>query len=388
MAKFCSNCGTGLDEAAKFCANCGTTTVAVPPAPEPEPQPAPTQPSPLPFPVEQQPQYIAQQQPAQQQAAPLPYAQPQQPYPQAPQPYPAAPPPAQKKSKKGLVIALAIIAVIVIGGIAAAVIGIAGAFSKPSKIDYYEMGNDKIPSVKLVLGEVRKVVSSSASISNGVTTKVYQYNAPAVDQGLEMSQYLTYLREEDGFLLLTDVDFNVPEASCIVGRNSVDSGYELQLQIAYNTGGYIITILKQEGEITPASDGEPDDLDDYDPNDYPEDLLSDADEWIGLWRGEFEDEDGEYVELFFLNEDGEFTVSIYFRDAGEDDYDLFGSYRVEDGKLTLSEVESDQGDLYNDMDFDCEFDSDTMTLDGGTGYRRVLDKDRPGVLADPLKAYP
>ena len=391
MAKFCSNCGTGLDEATKFCMNCGTpapqpaaSVPAQPEAPPPAPEPAPP-----PFPQpEQQPIYQGQlpQQPA---AQPLPqYPQqpfPQQPYPQPQQPYPAAPPP-KKKSKLPLV--LAIVAVVVIGGIAAIVAGIVGAVNKAANADYYVLGNDQIPSVKYVLGEKRKITSASTSINNGVTMKEYQYSAPGVDQALEMSQYLTYLRGE-GFLLLTDADFTVPEAWCKVGRNSVDSGYEIIVQIDYNTAGYIITLVKEEGEITPAT------ADPTTPPNRPEPTEPAGPGPIGydyegqeLWRGEFEDEDGVYVELFFFNDDGTFIVSIMYRDGQEEDYDLYGTYYIEAGRLGLFDVESNQGEAYNDMTFDYEQSNNIMTLDGDADYWRVADDDREYVLADPFTPYP
>ena len=72
MAKFCSNCGAGLVEAARFCPNCGTPRPAAPqPVPPPIPQPARPIQQPMPQPV------------------PQPVYRPQQPIPQQPMPQPA-----------------------------------------------------------------------------------------------------------------------------------------------------------------------------------------------------------------------------------------------------------------------------------------------------------
>jgi hypothetical protein len=69
------------------------------------------------------------------------------------------------------------------------------------------------------------------------------------------------LRANEGFLVLTDVDFSTPEAWCKMGRNSEDKGYRVIVQIEYDAKGYVITLVKEEGEITPARGGpdEPDD---------------------------------------------------------------------------------------------------------------------------------
>ena len=236
MAKFCPNCGTQLNDDVKFCAGCGTqiNAPAAPPQGTPPAPPPPFQPPP-----QQQYQQFSPPQPQQQQ-----YQQ----FPQQ-QAYVAAPAPAKKKGK-GLKILLGIL-----GGFVALIVLIIviafSAVSKAGKVDFYELGNDKIPSVKYVLGEKRKVSNTNTEIVNGVTTKELQYNEPDRDQALEMSQYITYLHDNEGFKYVTDVEFSTPEAWAQVGRNSNDAGYQLVVQIEYNAKGYTITIVKEPGEVTP-----------------------------------------------------------------------------------------------------------------------------------------
>lgn len=379
MAKFCPSCGNGLDESAKFCMNCGTSIAAQavqPPAPAPIPQPE----QPPIYQGQLPPQYPQQPQPFPQQAQ-------AQSFPPPPQPYPAAPQPTAKKSKKNLIIILAIVLVVFVGGIAAAIVGIAGAVGKAGKVDYYELGDDRIPSVKLVLGEERKVTSSSTSISNGTTTKEYKYSVPGTEQNVEMFNYFTYLHDEDGFLKLDSIDFSGSSGTGTVARNSVDDGYCLTLEITYDTSGYTITIVKAEGTITPEAEGLTEPYEPYEPITEPYEPLTTA-EWVGVWRHEFDDEDGVHVELVFLNEDGTFAVLLYFRDGQKDDYELYGSYSLENDTLLFYDVVSDQGDAYDDMTFDVAFIGDTMQWGGNTDYDRVADIDLADVLFDPFQPYP
>ena len=135
MAKFCSQCGTRLDDDAMFCTGCGTRVASPAPAPQPEPAPAP-QPEPQPQQTYQQQAYQQpyQQQGYQQQTYQQSYQQPQHNY-QEPsytgyqsqpqgqtysgyhtttQTY-AAPP--KKKSSAVKVIAIILVALIVIGAV-------------------------------------------------------------------------------------------------------------------------------------------------------------------------------------------------------------------------------------------------------------------------------
>ena len=129
MAKFCPECGSKLEDNARFCENCGTPCEAVEAVSQPEPQPVPEPaPQPVPQPVippvtppvsgfEPKPVSQPQPQPVTPQAAapaPQPYGDPyQQPSYSANQ-YGADSSPAPKKSKTGLIIALASAAVVVI----------------------------------------------------------------------------------------------------------------------------------------------------------------------------------------------------------------------------------------------------------------------------------
>jgi len=230
MARFCTNCGNPLEDAAKFCASCGEQTVSAPPVNQVQPT--------------WQPQPQAQQ----------PYMQPQQ-QPFNQQQYAFAPAgPSKKKKSKLLLIVLSIIGVFIIAvalGVILLINGISSSLNNTAKADYYELGRDKIPSVKLALGEERKVTGVRSSISNNETTKEIKYEVSGTDQKSDMWDYYSYLRDNDSFLSLTDIEFSGSRGTGVVGRNSLDDGYIVQLQIEYDQNGYTITISKQPGEITP-----------------------------------------------------------------------------------------------------------------------------------------
>ena len=253
MAKFCTSCGTQNSDEAGFCAACGhpfepapvaaaAAAPSQPPAPEPVVQPQPPQPVPEPQPEPQPAAPVVPPQPAPAASAPA-----------APPFLPVAPAPApQKKRRVPLAVKIIIpIAVLLILGVVGVVLAVTIPLSNATKADYYTIGADQIPSVKLALGQTRKVTSVSTSTSGGVTTKVIKYQVSGTTQNKDMSAYMVYLHDKGGFYTLTDIDFSPASATGGLGRNSKDDGQELLLQIEYDTSGYTITIIKQKGEITP-----------------------------------------------------------------------------------------------------------------------------------------
>ena len=237
MAKFCTNCGASLADAAKFCNGCGTKQDDAPPVQQPQQQ----------QPVQQQP---VQQQPIQQPV--------QQAYQQ-----PAAP--ALKKKKSKLPIILLILGIIAVGIVLGVILifnGVLGVLSDTAKADHYEMGKDRIPSVKYVLSEERKVTGVNSSINGKATSKEIIYELSGPERRDELYKYYKYLVEKDGFYNLNQIDFDSEnKGSVVIGRNSIDDGYEIQIQLKYDTDGYTVTILKQPGGITPKEEENADPVD-------------------------------------------------------------------------------------------------------------------------------
>jgi len=123
--------------------------------------------------------------------------------------------------------------------------------NKAAKEDHYVIGNDQIPSVKLALGEERKITGLNVSTAvGGATTKEIKYQVAGTQQGNEMLAYFTYLQEQDGFLSVSDIDFSGLTGKGVVARNSVDDGHQIQLKIQYDAAGYTIFLMKLPGKIT------------------------------------------------------------------------------------------------------------------------------------------
>jgi len=224
--KYCPNCGTGCAEETKFCQSCGASFA---PQPYPQQQPVPPQ---QPYPQQQ--------------------IYPQQPY---PQPYPMQPPappePPQKKKRTGLKVLLIFLLVVALaaGGV---IIAAKAATGKAANADYYKLSGEQVPSVKLALGEKRKVTSTGSS-KNGSSTaveNVYQSDTP----GRDCFIYASYLVERDGFVCLEDVDFQDPTGKAYFGRNSAQDGYKLLATAEWNAAGYTVTVERSQGFINPVEE--------------------------------------------------------------------------------------------------------------------------------------
>jgi len=116
--------------------------------------------------------------------------------------------------------------------------------------DYFKLGPDEIPSVKLVLGEERDVTSYNSSTSGGVQTVTIVFKV-AENQNYEMERYAGALMNSDGFVMITDNDFTGPTGTGFeFARRSVEEGYIVMARIDYDTSGYTLTFTRGTGTLT------------------------------------------------------------------------------------------------------------------------------------------
>ena len=416
MAKFCSNCGTQLDESKKFCTACGEKQETAEPQQQqlqesaPQPLPLPPQPEPVVEPVQNIPEVCsncgdrledgakfcmncgakhdsAAQPPQQQMIQPVVQQsqniqpQPPQQYQTQPQPPPYVPADVSKPKKKSkLPIILIIIGVVVIGiGVGAffLVTSVFGILDKTAKEDYYTLGSDKIPSVKLALGEERKITNTSTSISGDTTKKEITYKVSGTEQSREMSEYYTYLHDKDGFLNLTDINFDGQNGTAVVGRNSVDNGYEIQIQIKYDLNGYTINILKQPGSIEAINQNTADEPVTDGPDD-PNGTVSNDGAWIGVWRrvGDYD------INVYSFKADGTFKADFYFSD-GTLITSMEGKYVMSGNEIIMTEVRYLGSFDAENFTYGFNISGDLMWIDGSE-YDRIPAQNANAVLADPL----
>lgn len=265
-SRFCTECGKPLQGNAKFCASCGQAIIKPPEKPqelqeqiklqpqEQEQQAVTQQPQPTEPPQQQtiqyqeqieleatvvQPMLPMQKQPPQVQ--PVQYRQQQQ--------YE----PALKKKKSPVVLILAIFGSVFVVGVVTVVLiinAVTGILKNTQETDFFEIGGDKIPSVKYILGEKKTVTGVSTSISNGIEEKIITYSV-SENQNAEMREYALALIENYGYYHLNDNAFSGSVGRDFqFGANSAQEGYIIIIHIDYDTNGYTLTLTRGKGALT------------------------------------------------------------------------------------------------------------------------------------------
>lgn len=297
MARFCSTCGSQLPDDAKFCNNCGAPCKS-PDAPPPAQQQVPPA-----YQQVSQPDRYYQQDPY----APAPAA----PYYGAPQ----TPPPAQGKSKKGLIIALIAVGVVLIAGVVLLIV--LNPFGKKD-----DGRKDTEPTTATTATEAPTRPSETSAPTEPAPTI-----APTIAKGgASMQDVLDRLM---GLEMSPDPDVNVDLALLYEYQYADDSDLreELYEEIAdfYGEGedslwsivtGVYGTIINWKVEIT---DVYPCTGDEY--SEMIDDLISygckvsaieeivKADYTISVTGSEYSDED--YYYLAFIKADGKWYYSYY-----------------------------------------------------------------------------
>ncbi|MCL2784906.1 MAG: hypothetical protein FWD55_05625, partial [Propionibacteriaceae bacterium] len=154
------------------------------------------------------------------------------------------------RKPKGVPLALklgvAVLAFVLVAGGAGLALFLAS--TAEAKADYYQLGDDRIPSVKFVLGEDRTMAGITSS-EDGIVTKILTYNEPLVDQAQDMLKYAGYLVNNDGFDAVSDIDFFWATGFGMLERYSVEPGKTITVSIDYDELGYTITVVKKAGDL-------------------------------------------------------------------------------------------------------------------------------------------
>lgn len=167
MSKFCTNCGSPLSENTRFCGNCGAPVFDQPAAPAP----------PEPMTVYAGPDYFRREnvQPTSQTYQPVESVQPtpqtNQPVQPAYQPTQPVTPQPEKKSRKGLIIAICVIAFVLVAAVAVTLIvfgdrifGSKKGGSDPSSTDATETVPDQDNSASTAKDALSKMLEATTQL--------------------------------------------------------------------------------------------------------------------------------------------------------------------------------------------------------------------------------
>jgi len=154
---------------------------------------------------------------------------------------------------------------LIIGGcIALVAIGIVvisllfGIFEGVENADYYKFGDDQVPSIKLVLGEVRSITGSESSASSGQFIRRYTYRIDSQIHGSDqveddLSRYTGHLMRYEGFYLTEERSASSTYRGgyrVSYAKESVEPGKIIILDIDYSTTAYTLVFTKTEGTLT------------------------------------------------------------------------------------------------------------------------------------------
>lgn len=272
---FCPRCGTENDATAQFCVNCaeplgglaGSPDISTgeqipwqPPNEQPYGQPV-AQPGQQPVgqPVGQQYTQASYDQPyGQPQGQPTyaqpPYGQPQGQPAYAQPPYGQQPTNAPVKKSKTTKIVIGIIAglIVLCGALFFAIFGIASCSTNAiAEADYYEIGGDRVPSVKQALGKKYEVTGFAAEKKDGLDKQDIEFKTDGASNE-EMNLYASYLSSQ-GWLYVSDYDYSqtvVADPGYQMATNSAQSGYMVIVTIRYEAGSFNLVIDRGEGDLS------------------------------------------------------------------------------------------------------------------------------------------
>ena len=114
---------------------------------------------------------------------------------------------------------------------------------KYEKIDYYNIGNEQVPSIYKVLGK-RKLYSYRSN-SNSITLKYKNINNVKSD----LSNYITVLKNDYDYIYTSNIDFSKDEGTLQLSTNSIEEDKIIIINIDYKNNEYKINIIKDKGKI-------------------------------------------------------------------------------------------------------------------------------------------
>jgi len=145
-----------------------------------------------------------------------------------------------------LLLIIGIAVLVVAAGIIAAVV----LLNNSGGDEFFEIGDDAVPSVMYILGEKRKISSFSKSTSRGTDKIVVVYSVDK-NQGEEMEEYAQALVDDFDFISVEEYDFGGRRGSDFrfVKESDEDDELVVLVSIDFDSKGYTLTITRGEGTI-------------------------------------------------------------------------------------------------------------------------------------------
>lgn len=111
------------------------------------------------------------------------------------------------------------------------------------KMEYYDVAEDRIPSVSKVLGE-RKLSHSSSRKTNSIIYKQYIYSGmdSAID---DVHKYVKFLCREESFHIIQKINSDSAVGTIKLQKKSFVTGKEIQLKIKLENNKYTIFLNRE-----------------------------------------------------------------------------------------------------------------------------------------------
>ena len=122
-----------------------------------------------------------------------------------------------------------------------------GILQDAAKLETYDLGNDKIPSLTSVVGERKVSGVETGSRTGGVQYKNYTYETQTLTE--DMDAYYAALLQS-GYLVTKSSEGNTMKGSLELGRNSADAGKAILIGLAWDNTLITLSITKGDGTIT------------------------------------------------------------------------------------------------------------------------------------------
>jgi len=163
--------------------------------------------------------------------------------------------PAKKKRsplKIVLIVVGALLACCIVGAVATFAVASCST-GQVAEAEEYEIGPDKVPSVKKVLGKTYTVTGYATSNNGGLQTVDIAFSTDG-RANEEMQQYCHYL-SRNGWLRTQDADFGQTanpksrQAGFQLAKNSSESGFVVVVTVYWEADGFNLVIDRTEGDV-------------------------------------------------------------------------------------------------------------------------------------------